>query len=82
MICISGSELLVRVNGSGAVVDTVYDAGSNELRGAYILGDDLIVVMKSPFVKRLSFTPPYQEIDSYNYSSGSSYVIPYLVMVF
>ena len=81
MICISGSELLVRVNGGGAVVDTVYDAGSNQLRGAYILGDDLIVVMRS-FVKRLRFTPPYQEIDSYNYSSGSSYVIPYLVMVF
>ena len=83
MICISGSELLVRVTATGAVVGTVYDAGRSELRGVYELGDDLIVVLESPYIKRLNFNPPlYPEIDTYNYIAGISEVIPYLVMIF
>ena len=82
-ICISGSELLVRVSATGAVVGTVYDAGSNDLRGVYELGDNLIVVLKSPYIKRLNFNLPfYSEIDTYNYIAGISEVIPYLVMIF
>ena len=83
MICISGSELLVRVSATGAVVGTVYDAGSNEISGVYELDDNLIVVLESPYIKRLNFNLPfYSEIDTYNYSAGISEVIPYLVMIF
>ena len=71
------------MNATGGVVETVYDAGSNELRGVYELGDDLIVVMNSPYIKRLKCNPPlYPEIQTYNYSAGISEVIPYLVMIF
>ena len=79
VICISGSELLVRVNATGGVVGTVYDAGSNILKGVYELGDDLIVVMEET-TKRLKFTSNlYPEIETYSYRAGSAEVIPYLV---
>ena len=79
VICISGSELLVRVNATGGVVGTVYDAGSNELTGVYELGVDLIVVMEET-TKKLKFTSNlYPEIETYNYRAGSAEVIPYLV---
>ena len=82
MICILGSELLVRVNTNGKVVGTVYDAGSNELTGVYELGGDLIVVMKET-TKRLKFTSTfYPEIVPYSYSAGTAEVIPFLVMIF
>ena len=71
------------MNATGGVVGTVYDAGRNELRGVYELGDDLIVVMESPYIKMLNFNPPlYPEKDTYNYSAGISEVIPYLVIIF
>ena len=79
MICTLGSELLVRVNATGGVVETVYDAGSNKLTGVYQLGGDLIVVMEET-TKRLKFTSNlYPEIETYSYSAGSAEVIPYLV---
>ena len=79
VICILGSELLVRVNATGGVVETVYDAGSNKLTGVYELDGDLIVVMEET-TKRLKFTSNlYPEIETYSYSAGSAEVIPYLV---
>ena len=73
---------MFRVDDTGAVIEPVYDAGSHEVRGVYELGDDLIVVTKSPYVKRLDFmSPSYPEIDSYSYSAGVADVIPYLVMI-
>ena len=85
VIYISGSELLVRVNASGHVVETVYDAGINKLAdaGVFELGDDLIVVMESPHIKRLNFTSPsYPEIDTYSFTSGGPVITPYLVIIF